>query len=104
MPEIRVSVGAADQPFTDAEADHLAEVMRYLRAANLVLEIVGAAQMAWFFFNLQSRGKLNYLVRWHWERWTREWKDSREAEHRLRLDIGRVIYEAARIVEEAAHG
>ena len=103
MPEVHLIPGA-DQASTDEEADKLAEMVRYLRFANLVFEVIGAAEMAWWFFNLQSRGKLNYTVRWHWDHWTREWRKSRESEKRLRLDIGRVIYEAARIVEDAAHG
>ncbi len=101
VPELKLTVGA-DQPFTDEETDKLAEMMRYLHLANMVLQVLGSAQMAWFFFNLQSRGKLNYTVRWHFEHWTGEWRESREFEKRLRLDIGRVIYEAARIVEGAA--
>lgn len=83
----------ADTPVTDED-----QLTKALCQIKLVLDVVGAMEAVWFFFNLTSRGQLNYLVMWHY----RQWQQRSKAEKRLRTDIGRVLFEAQRVLE--THG
>ena len=82
----------------DRESD---PVMLNLARINLAVEIASSALATWYFFDIMSRGQLGYLARWHYLEAKRRFYERRDAERRLRTDLGRVIYEATRILEEA---
>jgi hypothetical protein len=82
----------------DKESD---PVMLNLARLNLAMEIASSALATWYFFDIMSRGQLGYLARWHYLEAKNRWRQRRDADRRFRMDLGRVIYEATRVLEEA---
>ena len=82
----------------DKESD---PVMVNLCRINLAVEIASSALATWYFFDIMSRGQLGYLARWHYLEAKRRWSERRREEHAFRADLGRVIFEATRVLEEA---
>ena len=66
---------------------------------KLALDLLGSALVCWFFLDIIYRGKLSYKVTWYVEQKRKRIKAMREDDRRLRVEVGRVLYEAQKVIE-----
>lgn len=66
----------------------------------LVMEIASQALACFMVLEMVERGKLTYLINWHWQQWKRRREDEMKRSRDWHLALGRMLFEAERIVKE----
>ncbi len=75
-----------------------------LYQTKLLLDVIGSSLAVWFFFDIINRGRLSYYLNWYFMNLTRKYRAQREQEIAYRRSLGRVLFEADRIVRESTNG
>lgn len=93
----RLALVARGEVTIDTGDDH---ATRQLARVLLAAEIMSQLAAVYMVFEMIEHGALSYQLNWHWQQLKKRWAEERNAERQLRRDIGRVLFEAQRVVEE----
>ena len=85
--------------YTSVADETLEATTERLYQIKLALDLLGSALVCWFFLDIIYRGKLSYKVNWYVEQKRKRIKAMREDDRRLRVEVGRVLYEAQKVIE-----
>jgi hypothetical protein len=69
-----------------------------LARALLIAELATQLMAAWMIVDMVERGKLSYRLAWHWGQLRERARARAVQERRIRIEIGRVLYEAERVL------
>jgi DNA-binding transcriptional MocR family regulator len=86
----------ADRTMIETDNDTIERLL----AVKMALDIAVSAYVLWAVFDMMNRGKVSYVIRWHYQQWKRRREDDMRRSRDWHLTLGRMLFEAERIVRE----